>query len=170
MLKCLAWIATLILDMWSNLKEEIEPTKFIWTRRKKSQFDLPQFSIAPAEKSGIAIISIFGRGYFTLNVFSKNFSTFGPTNFAYSTYEYLNCRTCKKDYSIRSALTCSIASRLAHILNTTSPSAGDSLNSKSFIVYATRYVDIGTVTSNLSSTQSDLFALKIINNALKSFD
>lgn len=58
------------------------------------------------------------------------------------------------------SITCEIASRRAHILNTTSPSAvGDSLYSKSLIVYATRYVDIGTVTSNLSKTQSDLFAL-----------
>lgn len=61
------------------------------------------------------------------------------------------------------ALTCEIASRLAHIRNTTPPSAGDSLNSKSLIVYATRYVDIGTVTSNLSNTQSDLFALNFVN-------
>lgn len=37
------------------------------------------------------------------------------------------------------ALTCEIASRLAHIRNTTPPlSVGDSLNSKSLIVYATR--------------------------------
>lgn len=77
------------------------------------------------------------------------------------------------------SFTWDIASRLAHILNTTSPSAGDSLNSKSLIVYATRYVDIGTVTSNLSSTQSVLFILNIgwrsrmcknyINFALKGY-
>lgn len=151
--------------------------------------------MAPALKSGMAIMSIFGRGYFTLNVFSKNFNTFGPTNFAYSTcwihihsfygyrlvyiyiiYAFLCCYCF---FLRRHSFTWDIASRLAHILNTTSPSAGDSLNSKSLIVYATRYVDIGTVTSNLSSTQSVLFILNIgwrsrmcknyINFALKGY-
>lgn len=99
---------------------------------------LPQFSIAPALKSGMAIISIFGNGNSTLNVFSKYFNTFGPISLAYST--------------------CEIASGRAQIRKTTSLTF-DSRYSKSLIEYATRYVDIGTVTSNVSSTQLSLLGL-----------
>lgn len=121
---------------------------------------IPQFSIAPAPKSGMAIMSIFGRGYGALNVFSKNCNTFGPITFAYST--------------------CSMASRRAQILKVAPFPMSDSLLSKSLIVYATygnanelknrsnesvshdictRYVDIGTVTSNLSRTHPGIFSL-----------
>lgn len=57
-----------------------------------------------------------------------------------------------------------MASRLAHILNVTSSVifTTDSRYSKSFIEKATKYVDIGTVTSNESHTQSSLSVLQII--------
>lgn len=126
---------------------------FYWMKIKSYLYVIrPQFSIAPAEKSGMAMLSSFEMAYVTLVYFSRLYILFSPNSRAKSIY-----------FSVSG-----FPNTLNIFGNSWDGRSRLDLYTKSDITKAIKYEDIRTVGSNACKLRpSSVGGLKIFQNGLK---